>query len=169
MIDYRVVRANRLLSGGGIMNRISRMAVPVIMCLAVAGCLGGGPKQDAGALTGAVAGGLLGGSQGSLGGAAAGAVAGGLVGSVIGAELDAADRKVAMEAEYRALEYGRPGAPVQWRGRSGRHGDVVVGATYRVNDYSCRDYTETIYIDGRPESARGTACRQPDGTWKPVR
>jgi surface antigen len=152
------------------MNRIGVLAVPAIMCLALAGCLGDGPKQDAGALGGAVAGGLIGGAvgHGNLGAIAAGAIAGGLIGNAIGADLDAADRRMAMEAEYRALEYGRAGAPVQWRGRSGRYGDVVAGPIYRVNDFRCRDYTDTIYIDGRPETARGTACRQPDGTWKPV-
>lgn len=150
------------------MNRIGLVAVPAIMCVMLAGCLGGGPKQDAGALTGAVVGGLVGGADGNIGRAAAGAVVGGLIGSAVGAELDAADRRAALEAEYRALEYGRPGAPVQWRGRSGRYGDVVVGATYRVNDYTCRDYTETIYIDGRTQSARGTACRQANGAWKAV-
>ena len=26
----------------------------------------------------------------------------------------------------------------------------------------------TVYIDGKPEVARGTACKQPDGSWRPV-
>jgi surface antigen len=73
-----------------------------------------------------------------------------------------------MEAEYRALEYGQAGSPVQWRGKMGRHGDVVAGTQYRINDYNCRDYTHTIYIDGRPQVARGTACRQADGRWQAV-
>jgi surface antigen len=33
---------------------------------------------------------------------------------------------------------------------------------------NCRQFTHTIYIDGRPQTARGTACRNPDGTWQPV-
>ena len=28
------------------------------------------------------------------------------------------------------------------------------------------DFTHTIYIDGRPQVARGDACRNPDGTWR---
>ena len=33
---------------------------------------------------------------------------------------------------------------------------------------SCRQYTHTVYIDGRPQTMRGTACRNPDGTWQAV-
>ena len=151
------------------MNRVRLFAVLGAASLLLAGCMGGGPKQNAGALTGAVAGGLIGSAvgNGNIGAVAAGAVIGGVIGNEIGASLDAQDRKLAMDAEYRALEYGKPGAATEWRGRGG-YGEVVAAAPYRVNDYSCRDYTHTIYINGRPEVARGTACKQPDGTWRPV-
>ena len=152
------------------MNRIGLLCVMAAASLTLAGCMGGGPKQDAGAITGAVAGAIVGGAvgNGNLGAVAVGALVGGFIGNEIGANLDANDRRLAVDAEFRALEYGRAGVPVQWRGRSGRYGDVIAGAQYRVNDTNCRDYTHTIYIDGRPEVARGTACRQPDGTWQPV-
>ena len=26
----------------------------------------------------------------------------------------------------------------------------------------------TVYVDGRPQAVRGTACRNPDGTWMAV-
>jgi len=26
----------------------------------------------------------------------------------------------------------------------------------------------TVYIDGNPQTARGTACRNPDGTWTAI-
>lgn len=32
----------------------------------------------------------------------------------------------------------------------------------------CREFQESIVIDGKPQRAYGTACRQPDGTWKRV-
>jgi surface antigen len=35
-------------------------------------------------------------------------------------------------------------------------------------DRSCRSFTHTIYLDGRPETVRSTACRNPDGTWSSV-
>ena len=152
------------------MNRMALIAVLGAASLTLAGCMGNGPNQDAGTLFGALGGAVVGSSlgNGSLGAAAAGAVIGGFIGNSIGADLDANDRRLASNAEYRALEYGRTGAPVEWRGRSGRYGDVVAGSAYRVNDYNCRDYTHTIYIDGRPQVARGTACKQPDGTWRTV-
>jgi surface antigen len=152
------------------MNRIRTIAVIGALSLGLAGCMSSGSKEEAGTLVGAVGGGLIGGAAtGTTGGVLVGALAGGLIGNAIGADLDAADRRAALDAEFRALEYGRVGAPVQWRGSSGRHyGDVVAGTRYQVNDFACRDYTHTIYINGQPQIARGTACRQQDGTWKAV-
>ncbi len=92
---------------------------------------------------------------------------GGLAGTAIGLNLSAKDRRAALAAEYRALEYGLTGAPIVWRGHSGR-GEVVAGPLYKVNDYDCREYTHTITIKGKSETARGTACRAPNGAWQPV-
>ena len=33
----------------------------------------------------------------------------------------------------------------------------------------CREYQSTTMIAGQPETVFGTACRQPDGTWRIVR
>jgi surface antigen len=30
----------------------------------------------------------------------------------------------------------------------------------------CREYQQTIVVGGQSQSAYGTACRQPDGSWK---
>jgi len=30
----------------------------------------------------------------------------------------------------------------------------------------CREYQATTTIDGQPQQIHGTACRQPDGSWK---
>lgn len=32
----------------------------------------------------------------------------------------------------------------------------------------CREYTTTAYVNGRPVETYGTACRQPDGSWRIV-
>jgi len=32
----------------------------------------------------------------------------------------------------------------------------------------CRDFSTTNVIDGRPQEVHGTACRQPDGSWRIV-
>lgn len=132
-----------------------------------------GPRENVGAVTGAIAGGVIGNQIGSGSGrvvaTAIGALAGGLIGAEMGRSLDERDRQEALAAEYRALEFGRAGRPVAWRNdSSGNYGEVVVGTGYQANSLDCRDYTHTIYIDGRARVARGAACRQPDGTWRVV-
>ena len=81
--------------------------------------------------------------------------------------LDASARKAAKDAEYRALEFGRTGAPVSWQeGKS--HGEVIPGPLYHVNASDCRDLTHTVYVGSQPRATHATACRQPNGTWQPV-
>lgn len=134
---------------------------------------GAGPQENTGTLMGAVAGAVIGSQFGRGGGrvaaAVAGAAIGGLIGNQIGAALDDDDRARAYAAQMQALDTGASGAPVSWRNEdSGRYGTVVPGPAYQRNAMTCRQYTHTIYIDGRPQVARGTACRNPDGTWTAV-
>lgn len=142
----------------------------------VAGTLAGcstaqeNPNTVGGAAIGAVAGGVIGQLAGhNTASTLVGAAVGGLIGGTIGNALDQQDRQRAREAETQALEYGNPGAPVSWRGDSGAYGTIVPGPAYaRGGSPKCREFTHTIYINGQPQTARGTACRNPDGTWSPV-
>jgi surface antigen len=152
-----------------------RLVVVVLLGMSVAACSAdSGPKEVGGTAVGAVAGGLIGNAiGGSAGNRAAGtlvgAAVGGLLGNRIGASLDDEDRRRAYAAQIQALETGPSGAPVPWRNPdSGRYGNVVPGPAYQTNGATCRQYTQTVFVDGRPQSARGTACRNPDGTWTPV-
>jgi surface antigen len=155
------------------MRRVMGVAAMSI-ALALGGCGPEGPtKSDTGLAVGAIAGGLLGNTVGKGGGRAAativGAVVGGIVGSEIGRSMDEQDRRLAQRAEYDAFESGPSGRPVHWKNPdNGRYGDVVPAAPYRRGEFDCRDYTHTIYIDGRPREMRGTACRNPDGSWRNV-
>jgi surface antigen len=157
------------------MNR-DRLCGAVLAAMAVTGCAGNpetgtGPKENTGTLVGALAGAVVGSQFGGGAGervaaGIAGAAIGGLIGNRIGASLDDDDRQRAYAAQMQALEAGPSGAPVAWRNPdSGRYGSVVPGPVYVSNGLRCRQYTHTIYIDGRPQVARGTACRNPDGTW----
>lgn len=154
--------------------RLSRLAPIFAVPLFLAACGPGGPtKQDSGLAVGAVAGGLLGSTVGRGSGkivaTALGAVVGGIVGSEIGKSMDQQDRMLAQRAEVSAFESGQSGRPVAWRNPdNGRYGEVVPGTPYRRGPDDCRDYTHTVYIDGRPQTMRGTACRNPDGTWRSV-
>ena len=146
---------------------------------ALAGCAGNpatgtGPKENTGTLVGALAGAAIGsqigGSAGSRTAAGvAGAAIGGLIGHRLGAGLDDEDKRRAYEAQIVALDNGSPGAPTAWENPdSGRHGTIVPGPAYERHGSQCREYTHTIYIDERPQIARGAACRNPDGTWTPL-
>jgi hypothetical protein len=33
------------------------------------------------------------------------------------------------------------------------------------DNFRCSVYSQTIWVNGRPEEARGRACQQPDGAW----
>ena len=166
-----------------------KFAVFAVVGLALGGCVaspdasgpgpgpvsGPGPREGAGTVVGAGTGALLGavvaggGAGNRLAGAAIGGVLGGLIGNRIGASLDDEDKQRAYAAQMDALERGQPGAPVSWRNPdSGRYGTIVPGAAYQQADRKCRAFTHTIYIDGQPQTARGTACRNPDGTWTAV-
>jgi surface antigen len=158
---------------------IVRFAAIAAVGLTLAACAGDpdtgrGPKENTGALLGALGGAAIGsqfggGTSGHIAGALIGATAGALIGNRIGASLDDEDKRRAYAAEMEALERGPSGAPVGWRNLdSGRYGSVVPGPPYSVSGRDCRAYTETIYIDGKPQTARGTACRNPDGTWTPL-
>ena len=91
----------------------------------------------------------------------------GLVGSAIGLGIVDGDRKAGLNAEYRALERGKAGIAVEWRGRTSA-GMVVPGPPYRINDYDCRRFTHTVSKGETTESATATACRTPEGVWRLV-
>jgi surface antigen len=161
------------------MSALKLLAVAAA-CATLAACASSdpsaGPRQESGTVLGAVTGGLLGASLGTntgsrVAGAVIGAAAGGILGGAIGASLDEQERQRAYAAEMQALEYGEVGAPVGWRSdrRAAQYyGTVVPGPYYDTGGRRCREYSHTVYVNGRPQTARGTACRNPDGTWTPV-
>jgi len=151
----------------------AKVLLATILIPATLAACGPGRRADSGTIVGAVAGGLLGSQlgkgKGQVAGAIAGAFVGGVVGNEIGRRMDEADRRAAMEAEYRALETGRAGTATPWRNpNSGHYGSVVPGQPYKLAGADCRPYTHTIYMNGRPENLTGRACRKPDGTWGKV-
>lgn len=147
------------------------VGVVCALSLLLGACSGpSGPRTSDGVFLGALTGALIGaGANRGPGGAIAGAVIGGLIGGAIGNALDEEDRRRAYDAELRALEAEGPGAPVSWRGDRGAYGTIVAGPPYAYQTYQrCREYTHTVYVNGQPQTARGVACRNPDGTWTQV-
>lgn len=122
--------------------------------LAVSGCttLGGGPGKTVGDSTPPPSGGNA-------------TMDGGLITGTVGEGLSKGDRRKALEAEYRALEYTQSGQAVAWSGNGGRSGEVVPAQPYRVGSQDCRQYTHKVTVSGQARTARGTACRNTDGSW----
>jgi surface antigen len=123
-----------------------------------------------GAATGALVGAQFGKGKGQLVGVAAGTLLGAFIGSEIGKSLDKADQEYMARTNQQALETNRSGTTSTWRNPdSGHSGTITPEPGYVNNDgLNCREYTQTITVEGRTETAVGTACRNPDGTWRIV-
>jgi surface antigen len=83
----------------------------------------------------------------------------GVIAGSIGSSLSEADRQIASDAQIAALDKGEKRS---WKGKAAVFGYVEPAA----ENGGCRDYTHTVFIDGRPQSGKGSACRQPNGAWK---
>ncbi|MCC9625804.1 glycine zipper 2TM domain-containing protein [Thalassospira sp. MA62] len=156
--------------------KFRNILIPVIMTAFIAGCAQNqGQKQTAGSLLGAV-GGAVAGAQfgkgsGQLVGVALGTLAGAFIGSEVGRSLDNADRAIMAQNTQRTLESAPTGQTSTWQNPdTGVQGTVTPTRTYQApeSDEYCREYQQTVTINGQEESAYGTACRQPDGSWKMV-
>jgi len=147
-----------------------------ILALLLAACSPyAGPKEGTGTLLGAGTGALLGAQvghgQGRLVAVAIGTLAGALMGQEIGRSLDRADQLAMQQNAQYALEYTPTRTTTTWRNPdSGNAGSITPVETYQTpqGEY-CREYQQTIYIGGEKQQAYGTACRQPDGSWKIIR
>ena len=90
---------------------------------------------------------------------------GAIIGQQIGTGLDATSIRAALQAEYDALETGKPGQNINWAGSNGLTGFVTPQQTYQVGSQNCRRYIHTIVLNGQRQQGSGTACRNPDGSW----
>lgn len=141
----------------------------------LAGCASDtGNKQVGGTVIGAglgaLAGSQIGGGTGKLAAVAIGTLGGAWLGSEVGKSLDRADRAYAERTATSSLESSQTGTTSTWRNPdSGHSGTFTPTRTYQTAEgRDCRDYEQTIYVDGRSETATGRACRNPDGTWQIV-
>jgi surface antigen len=136
-----------------------RIVAAALGCVALAACAGdaglsSGPAGSPNAFTGSVP------------PASANPMAGGPPAQT---GLDPRDRPAAGAAHLRALQFGEPGAPVAWRNpETGHHGTIVPGPAYQSNGQTCREFSHTVYVDERPQTGRGSSCRNSDGTWQPL-
>ncbi len=153
---------------------ISSISAVALVALLLSGCVtNGNQKEVGGTLIGAGLGGWagsnIGGGKGRLAATALGVLAGGLVGRGIGQSLDRMDRMHASQA-YQKAQYAPIGQPIRWNNpNSGNSGLVTpIREGNHNNGAYCREYNTTVNIGGRSEASYGTACRQPDGSWKMI-
>lgn len=153
-------------------NAFKATAVVALAACVFTGCetVTGTPKTAIGGLGGAAVGGLIAAAAGGDGTAIAASVIGGaLVGGLAGNLLDDRDKRMASETAQRALETAPSGKAVAWTNPdTGHSGTVTPVRTYESNGNFCREFQQTVTIGGRPENSFGTACRQPDGSWRIV-
>ena len=153
------------------------IAILMVITFIIVGCtattenggIGEHKKTLIGGLGGAAAGGLIAAAlHGGTAGIVGGILAGGLIGGAVGDRMDAADRRDAQKASQQALEKAPSGTAVAWHNPdSGHSGTVTPVRTFqRSSGQYCREYQQTVMIGDQEHQAYGTACRQPDGSWK---
>jgi surface antigen len=155
------------------LQTVRAIAPIALLAFVVTGCqsMADNPKTTLGAGLGAAGGGLI---AAAAGGGAAGIVGGvllgGLLGGAVGNALDQRDKELAYKAAQTAFESNRTGQASEWRNPdSGNYGTVTPTRTYQdAGGHYCREYQQNITVGGEQHEAYGTACRQPDGSWKVV-
>ena len=156
------------------MTKSKSILAVLVLSLGLTACANNdmGTKQTIGTLGGGALGAILGSNVGKGAGnitaIAAGTILGAYLGSEIGSSLDKADAQYANRAAQDAFENYPSGQSSSWRNPdSGNSGAVKPTTTYQAsNGQYCREYEQTITVNGRSELAYGTACRQSDGTWR---
>ncbi len=161
----------------GKISKVTFLAIPALAtALTMAGCAnnGQGGNEVGGTLMGAAAGGFIGSQMGGRGGGgmaatAIGTLLGAYIGNSIGRQLDENDRRRMREAEMRA--YSSPlNEPIRWNnpdnGNSGYITPIRDG--HRADGAYCREFQSEVTVGGEKQNAHGTACREPDGSWRIV-
>jgi len=150
------------------MNTKALNSIALATTLALSGCATyQGQQERNGMVIGGILGGVLGNQVGRGSGRTAaiiaGTLAGAAIGGAIGHNMDANDRARAAQT----LETVRTGVPSRWHNPdTGNDFTMVPTSTYENASGPCREYTIDAVIGGRKEQVYGTACRQPDGSWR---
>ncbi|MGL4824989.1 MAG: RT0821/Lpp0805 family surface protein [Alphaproteobacteria bacterium] len=135
------------------------------------GCTGG-PKETGGTLLGGAAGALIGsqigGGTGKLVAVAAGTLLGAWAGGAVGRKLDEEDRQAMQQATLQSIQNNQS---TSWSSshNQGVSGTITPTKSYNSANGYCRNYQQTVKIDGKSQKAHGTACRGEDGQWRIIK
>ncbi len=155
--------------------RMKLLTAAIATSLLLGACAENGQfdSQTLGPVMGGLAGGFLGSQFGEGSGktamAIAGALAGAWAGSKIAQGMTAQDRGYYDRAASQAAS-APVGKTVTWYSpESGAQGTITPTRDGRADSGEyCREYQQTITVGGKTQKAYGTACRQPDGSWKVI-
>ena len=157
------------------MRLVPTRILPVLVASAmVTGCANSPTQQEIGTGVGAVAGGVIGSlfgpGLGKVVTTAAGGLLGGWAGHAAGGALDDADKEKAAAAAEKA-QTAPIGETVSWNNPQSGHSGSTTVTKDSVGDSGnpCRDYQSTVTTGDGEDTAHGTACRQPDGSWTAMR
>ena len=146
------------------------VAASVLILSGLTGCETTTHAQQ-GQVIGGVLGGVLGSQVGDGSGQTAaiiiGTMAGSMIGRQVGQNMDDVDRMKTAEA----LNSNRTGQSTTWTNPdNGRAYTVTPTRTYEEPSGSpCREFELDATVGGEPgQEVSGTACLQPDGSWKIV-
>lgn len=151
------------------MFRNVMVVLVVLVSVFAVGCASNPDRrnEDTGRVVGGILGGVLGAQVGDGDGRTAAIIAGTLIGAHIGGSIGRnMDENDRMRAAH-SLEHNRTGHATEWRNPdTGYRYEMTPTRTYHSDAGPCREYEMQAWIDGRNETVTGTACRQPDGTWR---
>lgn len=158
-----------------IIMKIRQLTTLCILSLFLSACQQDlNPKEKFGTILGAAGGAILGSNvgkgKGKIASTAVGTLLGALIGSEIGKSLDRADQIAMERSTQKALETSPSGKTLTWSNPdTGNSGTITPNNVHRNSaEQYCREYQQTVNIGNKTETAYGTACRQPDGSWKIV-
>ncbi|CAO3455054.1 Rickettsia 17 kDa surface antigen [Azospirillum argentinense] len=121
-----------------------------------------------GAAVGALAGSQIGKGSGNLLAIGAGGLLGYFAGGYLMEQLSPGSRNAAQSAETRALD-APVGQTIRWNSPDSANTGGTITPIRAGRDSAgreCKEFQHKVTIDGRQESATGTACRGDDGQWR---
>jgi len=86
-----------------------------------------------------------------------------------GKTLNADERRTLSSAEKQALNYGKAGEEINWKGESSNtSAKIIAFQLYKVGTTSCRRFELNLTTSAGLEISSGTACFRGNGVWQLV-
>ena len=125
-------------------------------------------RELIGSVLGGAVGGVLGSNVGKGTGQTVAIVGGTILGVLVGGNIGRTMDQVDQNCVSQIMEHSPTGRAVEWQNPDTGVSYEVVPTQTRQDTQGryCREYQTTASVGGRTQQVYGTACRQPDGSWK---